>query len=190
MGPTELTTEDREELQWDKWVTDNQPAIWISVADQQLRLVEDYTVIWAKGCSTAEKGVGARLNTNQTPPGWHNIKQKIGNGEPKGRVFRSRGVTEQIWQSGQKVPEDLVLTRILVLEGMEDGKNKGTDKEGFVVDSLQRLIYIHGTNDEDHLNQPLSKGCIRLSNDDVIWLFDKVSEGTRVVIDDRGVQAQ
>ena len=57
--------------------------------------------------------------------------------------------------------------------------------KGFLVDSLKRLIYIHGTNDEERLGEPSSKGCIRLSNNDVITLFDRVSEGTPVIIDAR-----
>jgi lipoprotein-anchoring transpeptidase ErfK/SrfK len=47
---------------------------------------------------------------------------------------------------------------------------------------MQRFIYIHGTPDESQLGEPLSHGCIRMSNDDVIELFDLVSAGTIVLI--------
>lgn len=181
---TPLTPEDRAALNWDKYAGDG-PCVWISVADQQLRLVEGGRTVLEMVCATGLAGVGAREGTNQTPPGWHRITEKIGADEPKGRVFRSRGVTKQIWQPGQEVPEDLVLTRILILEGLEAGINRGHDEKGFLVDSLKRLIYIHGTNDEERLGEPSSKGCIRLSNNDVITLFDRVSEGTPVIIDAR-----
>ena len=47
---------------------------------------------------------------------------------------------------------------------------------------MQRYIYIHGTHDEDKLGNPVSHGCIRMSNNDVIELFDLVSAGTIVHI--------
>jgi len=50
------------------------------------------------------------------------------------------------------------------------------------VDSEGRFIYIHGTNHEAEIGSPVSHGCIRLSNTDVINLFDLVSEGDPVVI--------
>lgn len=185
----QLTPEDRERMKWDKWVH-GEKVIWISVPDQRLRLVEDGQVTLEMKCATALNGIGARLNTNQTPPGWHRVSDKIGEGEPMGRVFRSRGATSKIWREDEAVPEDLVLTRIFILEGLEPGINQGKDKEGFVVDSLQRLIYIHGTNAEEFLGTPSSKGCIRLSNNDVITLFKQVPVGTLVYIDPPDAPAQ
>ena len=82
------------------------------------------------------------------------------------------------WRPGDPAAEeDLVLTRILTLEGWEDGVNRG---EG--CDSLSRFIYIHGTNHEDRIGEPVSHGCIRMSNADVINLFERVEEGDPVVI--------
>ena len=45
-----------------------------------------------------------------------------------------------------------------------------------------RYIYLHGTNQERLLGQPVSHGCIRFSNKDIIELFDQVEEGTEVLI--------
>ena len=70
-----------------------------------------------------------------------------------------------------------MLSRILWLSGLEHGHNRG---EG--VDSRRRFIYIHGTNAEDQLGQPASRGCIRLSNADVIELCGLVSPGCRVLV--------
>jgi len=72
---------------------------------------------------------------------------------------------------------DLILSRILWLEGMEDGINRGGD-----VDTRQRYIYIHGTNRVDDLGQPASAGCVRMDPDEVIELFDAVEEGCLVLI--------
>ena len=73
--------------------------------------------------------------------------------------------------------DDVVQSRILWLDGLEDGINKG---EG--VDSYSRYIYIHGTPEEWLLGEKASKGCIRMSNKDVIELFNLVEEGIPVTI--------
>ena len=67
---------------------------------------------------------------------------------------------------------DLVLTRILWLQGLE-AENANT---------FQRYIYIHGTNDEASLGRPASHGCVRMRNREIIELFDLVAEGTPVWI--------
>ena len=73
--------------------------------------------------------------------------------------------------------QDLILTRIMWLEGLEIGINSG---EG--VDSYARYIYIHGTQEEGLLGQAASHGCVRMSNTAVVELFDLVNEGTFVYI--------
>ena len=74
--------------------------------------------------------------------------------------------------------QDLILSRILWLEGLESGINSG---EG--VDSFARYIYIHGTQEEGLLGQAASHGCVRMSNAAVIELFDSVKQGTFVYIE-------
>ncbi|MFZ5595965.1 MAG: L,D-transpeptidase family protein [Bacillota bacterium] len=41
---------------------------------------------------------------------------------------------------------------------------------------------IHGNNDPSSIGKYVSAGCIRMKNDDVIWLFERVSVGTVVKI--------
>ena len=41
---------------------------------------------------------------------------------------------------------------------------------------------IHGTNDPTTIGKFVSSGCIRLTNEDVVDLFDRISVGTRVVV--------
>ena len=52
---------------------------------------------------------------------------------------------------------------------MDVGVNSGSD-----VDSHERMIYIHGTDQEHLLGKPVSHGCIRMANADVIRLFDRI----------------
>lgn len=134
-------------------------------------------------CSTAANGIGNLEGSYMTPPGWHTIDEKHGGGLPSGAVLKSRQPTGQVWQPGQHTPEDLVLTRILWLTGLEPGVNHGVDAAGRVIDSKRRYIYIHGTNDEAKLGTPASHGCIRLSNAAAIEVFNAVDVGTPVVID-------
>jgi len=44
------------------------------------------------------------------------------------------------------------------------------------IDSYDRSIYLHGTNQEQLLGEPASHGCIRLSNRDVMELYDLVEQ--------------
>lgn len=156
--------------------------VWISVAQQRFRLVEDGAILWDVPCATAAAGVGSRGGSNQTPLGWHAIAEKIGEGAKWGQVFRSRQPSKEVWKPGMDTEEDLVLTRILWLDGLEPGVNKGRMADGTLVDSKQRYIYIHGTNGEEQIGQPSSHGCVRLLNDDVIKAFDMLHEGTKVLI--------
>ena len=110
------------------------------------------------------------------------MRAKIGSGEPQGTVFRGRRSAGQIYSAelARAHPNwDWVLTRILWLSGTEVGKNRLG-----LVDSMRRYIYIHGTPHLDNLGEPTSLGCIRMSNDDVVELFDLVSFGTVVEIKD------
>lgn len=174
-----LSDEQREFLErydWEERVGDG-AAIWVSVPEQRLRLIRGGRVVWERLCATAAKGVGQQLGSNRTPVGWHSVRAKIGDGAPWGQVFRARGRTGEVWEPGDDTSEDLVLTRILWLDGEEPGFNRGGE-----VDSATRYIYIHGTNDEAAVGTPSSHGCVRLRNDDVIALYERVGEGTPVLI--------
>ena len=45
-----------------------------------------------------------------------------------------------------------------------------------------RIYRIHGSNEPWTIGQAVSSGCIRLTNDDIIDLYDRVKVGTRVVV--------
>jgi lipoprotein-anchoring transpeptidase ErfK/SrfK len=44
------------------------------------------------------------------------------------------------------------------------------------------LYRIHGSNEPDTIGQAVSSGCIRMTNDDVTDLYQRVRVGTRVVV--------
>jgi len=155
----------------------NGMGVWVSVKEQMLRVIQGTSVLFEAPCSTAAKGSGSKANSFQTPLGWHSIAEKFGEGAPWGRVFREKRITDETWKRGDPVKEDLVLTRVLSLRGEEQGKNSGGD-----VDSFDRNIYIHGTNDEQNIGKPVSHGCVRLTNDDVIAVYDIIPLNTLVLI--------
>jgi hypothetical protein len=72
---------------------------------------------------------------------------------------------------------NLITSRILRLEGLEEGVNRGG-----VLDTFGRFVYIHGTNHEGNLGSPASSGCLQMSNLDVIELFGEVSVGAHLYI--------
>jgi len=150
--------------------------IVVDVAWQRLTLIESGLEIAEYPVSTAAAGIGGEENSMRTPPGWHRIHARIGEGAPSGAVFESREPTGARWEGGT-TDDDLILTRILTLEGLEDGVNRGPGH-----DSLERYIYLHGTNHEDELGRPASHGCVRMGNADVIDLFARVEVGDPVVI--------
>jgi hypothetical protein len=166
---------------WEQHVG-NGRGVWVSVLRQRLYIIDNYEILWQGPCATARAGTGSLSGSNQTPLGWHRIAQKIGEDAPWGQVFRGRVPSQEIWAPGDTTTEDLVLTRLLWLDGLEDGLNRGTNAEGTLVDSKKRYIYIHGTNDEQHIGSPSSHGCIRLLNNDVLRVFDLLPELTPLVI--------
>ena len=152
----------------------------VDVSEQEIRLYEqgDFTVSYP--VSTAEKGVGNKNNSYQTPLGLHYIRNKIGAGAARLSIFDSRSNTGKIATLETRprhTGEDLVTSRILWLSGLEPGINQGQG-----VDSYRRYIYIHGTQEEGLIGQPASHGCIRMRNADVMDLFKRMPERSLVWI--------
>ena len=150
--------------------------IVVDVDRQILSLVERGRTSANWPVSTATAGVGGASGSLRTPPGWHLVHARIGAGAPAGSVFESRVATGEVWRGAARA-DDLILSRVLTLDGFEQGVNRGAG-----CDSLERYIYIHGTNHEDALGRPASHGCVRMANADVIALFERVREGDPVLI--------
>lgn len=161
-------------------ISPHRPIVYIDSAQQLLSCVnETDNPIQYYPVSTSRNGLGQQQDSFQTPAGIHRIAQKIGAGERVGRVFRAREATREICLAEDYDGDaDIISSRILWLEGLQPGINRGGS-----VDSFARYIYIHGTADESHIGQPASIGCIRMKNLDVVELFDQVEEGDLVIID-------
>jgi len=143
----------------------------VSMNDQTLKVIEGDHCHRHFCVSTAAKGMGFTLGSYRTPTGRFRVIEKIGEGAVSGTIFKKREAVGQ-WCCGDSTENDLVLTRILRLEGL-DSENANT---------LDRHIYVHGTNREDLIGHPASEGCIRLGNQEMIELFDLVQVGAELEI--------
>ena len=159
----------------------NSKIILVDVSQQQLMFYDENNKLISRyPISTASKGVGNKAGSDQTPLGAHIISDRFGGNADYGSVFISRvntGKIANIISRAVNSSADLVTSRILWLEGLDVGKNKGGR-----VDSHNRYIYIHGTQEEGLIGQPASHGCIRMKNNDVIELFQQAVKNTLVYI--------
>jgi len=150
----------------------------VNAAGQTVSLFEKFSASWHPGgkmpCSTSRFGIGQTEGSNGTPLGLHRIVEKIGGGWPAGTVFKGRQPIGYTWRG---MPDAKITTRILWLEGLEPGLNRGGN-----VDSHARYIYIHGTADQLSIGKPTSCGCIHLADADLIPLFDLLPSSTLVWI--------
>jgi lipoprotein-anchoring transpeptidase ErfK/SrfK len=142
----------------------------VSIGKQELKVRRARKIIRRYPVSSSRFGLGAEAGSNKTPLGKFRVSDKIGAEAPAGTVFVGRvalGPRDEL-----PATEDLVLSRILWLDGLENQNANTRD----------RFIYIHGTKHEDKIGQPNSHGCIRMRNADVIELFELVDVGTLVTI--------
>ncbi len=152
----------------------------IDVQTQQLKCMIGEQIEQNYSIATALNGLGEIEGSECTPRGWHAIHERIGENGPIGSVYIGRKPTGEIYSKelAESHPgRDWILTRILWLTGLEEGKNLGG-----TVDTLRRYIYIHGCPDEIELGKPSSHGCVRMHSADIIDLFDRVIVGTKVLI--------
>jgi len=150
-------------------------------SEQRMYWYNDGNLVQTYRISTAAKGLGNQANSEKTPSGAHYIRVKLGGTAKRGAIFEKLTNTGAIATIYTKPVSGrvsaLVTSRIMRLEGLEPGKNKGG-----AVDTFNRMIYFHGTNKEGNLGKHASHGCIRMNNDQIIDLYKRVPEGTLVYI--------
>ena len=146
-------------------------SVVVDVASQTLRVMDGRTVAAEFPVSTSKFGLGFEEGSYQTPTGRFRIARKIGSTAPLWTIFRARKNTGRQAKPGGK--EDLVLSRILTLDGLDHTN----------ANSLARYIYIHGTNQEQLIGRPASHGCVRLRNKDMAALYRLVGKGSIVRIE-------
>jgi lipoprotein-anchoring transpeptidase ErfK/SrfK len=148
------------------------PRLYVHVPSQTMDLLDDEGMVTRRYVvSTSRHGLGTEPGSNRTPTGRFKVAEKHGDGAEPGMIFVARQPTGECGKEDD--PKDHVQTRILWLAGLEP----------YNANTYERYVYIHGTNAESKLGTPASEGCVRMSNEDVIDLYDRVTVGAEVVID-------
>ncbi len=153
----------------------------MSIGTATLQFYRHSALVKSYGISTSRRPPSNVKNSLGTPRGLHEIAERIGAGQPPGMVFKSRVPTGRHFNEFPDAAsaDNLITSRILWLRGLEPEVNRGGE-----VDSYERYIYLHGTNHEARLGEPLSAGCVLLRNLDIVELYDEVRAGDQVLIAD------
>ena len=166
------------EIKYPNYSFDN--FIYVGVTRQKLYLIKNKKIFLSYNVSTSKYGAGIINNSNMTPVGLHEVYEKYGSQVPLGGIFKYREYTGEIAEINNgktSTNKDIISSRIITMKGLEFGLNKGEN-----IDSHQRNIYIHGTNEEGLIGTPASHGCIRMNNKDVINLYGYVEKKMLIVI--------
>ncbi len=151
--------------------------IFINSENQKLHLVKNNDIVFESDISTSRYGLGCISDSYKTPVGLHLVSSMIGDGLPVGTLFNNRVASSKIINYIPHDDDDYITSRIIRLSGLEEGTNKGGN-----VDTFDRYIYIHGTPHSDKLGRAESHGCIRMSDADVIKLYNLVNLRELVLI--------
>lgn len=159
----------------------NHSFIAVDIAREKLYLFKRGHRIAAWRVSTAIDGIGQRAGSRRTPVGVFRIARKIGAGLNLDAVLRGRvptgAITPLVAQPDDPAASRPIIARILWLQGLQRGWNRGGD-----VSTFRRYIYIHGTPNVGMLGRPASHGCVQMSPWAVESLYRDVPTGTPVLI--------
>jgi L,D-transpeptidase catalytic domain len=156
-------------------------ALVVRIGTATLQFFRGGALVKSYGISTSRRPPSNLKNSLGTPRGLHEIAERIGAGQPPGMVFKSRVPTGRHFSEFPEggANDDLITSRILWLRGLEPGVNRGGN-----VDTYERYVYVHGTNHEARLGEPLSAGCVLMGNLDITELYEEVRAGDLVWIGD------
>lgn len=161
-------------------MTETELHLEVDIGAQRMRLFEGGSLLHEYHIATASNGPGELNGSECTPRGHHIIRAKVGSDAAINSIFIGRRQTGEIFSEAMRVQHpkrDWILTRILWLSGKEPGRNRLGQ-----VDTMRRYIYIHGCPDADPMGAPSSHGCVKMRNQDIIDLFERVPVGTPVYI--------
>jgi lipoprotein-anchoring transpeptidase ErfK/SrfK len=138
----------------------------ISLDEHRLYLMEEERVIWSAVVGT---GTGTRLE---------GAGQKWDFSTPRGMFRIQLMEKDPIW----RVPDWAFVERGVPIPPLDDPSRREPGMLGTTAIYLQHDIAVHGTNNPELLGQPVSHGCIRMTNEDVRRLYHEVQIGTPVII--------
>jgi lipoprotein-anchoring transpeptidase ErfK/SrfK len=108
------------------------------------------------------------------------IQYGVGVGRPGFEWSGTKVVSQKREWPSWTPPSQMLRRRPDLPRHMAGGMNNPLGARAMYLGSS--LYRIHGSNEPETIGQAVSSGCIRMTNDDVIDLYNRVRVGTRVVV--------
>jgi lipoprotein-anchoring transpeptidase ErfK/SrfK len=113
-------------------------------------------------------------------PGGRALRYGIGVGRPGFEWSGVKTITRKAEWPGWTPPAQMMLRRPDLPAHMDGGIGNPLGARALYLGSS--LYRIHGTNEPSTIGQNVSSGCIRMMNQDVIDLYNRVPVGTKVIV--------
>ena len=113
-------------------------------------------------------------------PGGRAIRYGVGVGRPGFEWSGVKSITRKAEWPGWTPPPQMMLRRPDLPAHMDGGPENPLGARALYLGSS--LYRIHGTNEPETIGRDVSSGCIRMMNEDVIDLYDRVRVGTKVIV--------
>jgi lipoprotein-anchoring transpeptidase ErfK/SrfK len=108
------------------------------------------------------------------------IRYGVGVGRPGFEWGGTKAITRKAEWPDWTPPPQMLKRRPDLPRHMKGGPENPLGARALYLGSS--LYRIHGSNEPETIGQAVSSGCIRMLNDDVIDLYERVRVGTRVVV--------
>jgi len=141
------------------------------------REVVGYSGAFAPGTiviSTTERRLYLVLGNGQA------LRYGVGVGRPGFEWSGTRYIASKREWPDWTPPSQMLRRRPDLPRHMEGGINNPLGARAMYLSGT--LYRIHGSNEPESIGQAVSSGCIRMTNDDVTDLYERVKVGTRVVV--------
>ena len=113
-------------------------------------------------------------------PGQKAVKYGVGVGRPGFEWGGTKTISQKREWPDWTPPPQMLKRRPDLPRHMKGGVENPLGARAMYLGSS--LYRIHGSNEPETIGQAVSSGCIRMTNDDVTDLYDRVRVGTRVVV--------
>jgi lipoprotein-anchoring transpeptidase ErfK/SrfK len=113
-------------------------------------------------------------------PGGRAIRYGVGVGRPGFEWSGVKSITRKAEWPGWTPPPQMMLRRPDLPAHMDGGPANPLGARALYLGSS--MYRIHGTNEPETIGRDVSSGCIRMMNEDVIDLYNRVRVGTKVIV--------
>ena len=113
-------------------------------------------------------------------PDGHALRYGIGVGRPGFEWSGVKTISRKAEWPAWTPPPEMLLRRPELPDHMDGGPGNPLGARALYLGSS--MYRIHGTNEPETIGKNVSSGCIRMMNQDVIDLYDRVPVGTKVIV--------